>query len=438
VRKFLTGEITTLLRPFAVTVVMVLAGCESMRVVPPSPPAPVQTPPPVTAMPAPVPPRPVLNMDATDFSTLDGWTGSDTRAALAAFRRSCVAILNKAADASLGGAGYAGTVVDWRDSCQAAFSADIQNPQATRQFFETFFVPVRLSYGGAEGFFTGYYEPVLRGSRTRHGPYQTPIYGVPSDLVKIEGAVFRDTATLDPLFERMMMSMMMMRYVPYPTRAEIEREGIPAKPLFYVDDPIDAFFLQIQGSGRVALDDGTEVRAAYAGQNGQPYTAIGSILLERGELTREELSLQSIRAWLTSHPDQAQEVMDANESYIFFSEQPVGEPGVGAEGAEGVALTPGASVAVDLSVHALGVPVWLEGTAPDPDAEKPDQIFNRLLIAQDTGGAIRGPLRGDIYWGIGAEAGAIAGRMKHPERMTLLLPKAVAARLPRHSEIPVS
>jgi len=433
----LPAKIPSLLRPVAVAAVIVLAACESMRG-PPTPPSPPRAIPPVAGVPAPLAPHPALNMDATEFSVLDGWSSSDTRAALAAFRRSCVAILSKAADASLGGAGYAGTALDWRDNCQAAFSADTQNPDAARQFFENFFVPIRLSYAGAEGLFTGYYEPELRGSRTRHGAYQTPIYGLPSDLVKIEGAVFRDTTTHDPLFERMMMSMMMMRYVPYPTRAEIEREGVPARPLFYVDDPIDAFFLQIQGSGRIMLDDGMQVRAAYAGQNGQPYTAIGSILLERGELTREELSLQSIRAWLISHPDQAQEIMDANESYIFFSEQPVGEPDVGAEGAEGVALTPGASLAVDMSIHALGVPVWLEGTAPDPDPAKPDQVFDRLLIAQDTGGAIRGALRGDVYWGIGAEAGAIAGRMKHNERMTLLLPKTVAARLPRHSEIPVS
>jgi membrane-bound lytic murein transglycosylase A len=139
-----------------------------------------------------------------------------------------------------------------------------------------------------------------------------------------------------------------------------------------------------------------------------------------------------------SHPDQAREIMDANESYVFFSEQPVGEPGVGAQGAEGVALTPGASLAVDTSIHPLGVPVWLEGAAPDPDPNKPDQVFDRLLIAQDTGGAIRGALRGDVYWGIGAEAGAIAGRMKHSARMTVLLPRPVAARLPRRSDVPVS
>jgi membrane-bound lytic murein transglycosylase A len=229
-----------------------------------------------------------------------------------------------------------------------------------------------------------------------------------------------------------------MRYVPYPARADIEREGIPAKPLFYVDDRIAAFFLQIQGSGRVALDDGTVVRAAYAGQNGKPYTAIGAVLLERGELTSEEVSLQSIRAWLESHPDQAQDVIDADESYVFFSEQPVGDPRTGATGAEGVPLTPGASLAVDLAYHAFGVPVWLEGTAPDPYPDKPDRVFDRLLVAQDTGGAIRGPLRGDVYWGIGAEACAIAGRMKNQAKMTVLLPKELAAHLPRHTGSPLS
>jgi membrane-bound lytic murein transglycosylase A len=219
------------------------------------------------------------------------------------------------------------------------------------------------------------------------------------------------------------------RFVPYPTRAEIERDGLAATPLFYVDDPVDAFFLQVQGSGRVALDDRTVVRAAYAGQNGQPYTAIGAVLIERGELTREEVSLQTIRAWLLDHPAEAQELMDANESYIFFSEQPIEDPTLGATGAEDVPLTPQASLAVDRSVHALGVPAWLEASAPDPDPARPDRPFDALLVMQDTGGAIRGVVRGDVYWGIGATAGLTAGRMKHSGRLTVLLPRAVAARL---------
>src|SRR5579863_5764261 len=308
-------------RPVVVALAVVLAACTSDRRSPA-----------VTAVgqPAangaangvtPVAPRPVLALNVVQFSDLDGWGRSDPRRAVDAFRLSCVAILMKSASEMLGGIGYAGTAGDWRGACVRASAVGILTIAEARKFFEEWFVPVRLSQAGVTGLFTGYYEPELRGSRTRHGPYQTPIYGLPTDLVQIDGAVSRDTAAGESFAGRMMMSMMTMRYVPYPARAEIERDGIPAKPLLYVDDPIDAFFLQIQGSGRVALDDGTVVRAAYAGQNGQPYTAIGAVLLERGELTSEEISLQSIRTWLLAHPDQAREVMDANESYVFFSEQ---------------------------------------------------------------------------------------------------------------------
>ncbi len=419
-----------LLRPIAAAAIVALAGCAGQqRMVTPSAPAP---PPPASAVPPPVTFSPV------QFSELAGWSQSDPRRALNAFRRSCVMIVGKAADTPMGGSGYAGTAGEWWNSCQHAFTAGAATVETARKYFEDEFVPVRLSQGGAGGFFTGYYEPELHGSRTRHDQYQTPIYGVPSDLVKIDGAIYRDTAASDSFGMRMMMSVLMNRYVPYPARAEIERDGIPATPLFYVDNPVDAFFLEIQGSGRVVLDDGTVVRAAYAGQNGQPYTAIGSVLLERGELTSEEISLQSIRAWLTAHPDQARDVMDQNESYIFFSEQPIGEPEAGANGAEGVSLTPGASLAVDPEFNPYGVPVWLEGTAPDPDPAQPDRMFDQLLIAQDTGGAIRGPLRGDVYWGFGPEAAAVAGRMKNPARVTVLLPKAVAARLPQRGDIPLT
>ena len=307
-------------------------------------------------------------------------------------------------------------VGEWSAACRQAAELSSTDAESARAFFESIFVPYRLSEAGPEGLFTGYFEPELRGSRTRHGSYQTPLYGLPPDLMT------------GPMGGGLMMAMM-MRFVPYPARAEIVRDGIAAPPLFYVDDPIDAFFLQVQGSGRILLDDGTVVRAAYAGQNGWPYTPIGAVLLERGELTREEISLQSIRAWLEAHPDEAQVVMDANESYVFFSEQPIGDPSLGALGAEGVPLTPAASLAVDRAVHPLGVPVWLEGSAPDADAQQPDRPFDRLLIMQDTGGAIKGVVRGDVYWGYGAQAESIAGRMKHSGRMTVLLPRAVAARL---------
>ena len=374
------------------------------------------------------PPAPSFELNAMGFPALEGWSNSNPEKALQAFRRSCTALLDRAADAPLGGAGYAGRVTDWEPACRQAASTQPSAPDGVRAFFEAAFVPYRISQERESGLFTGYYEPELRGSRTRHGPYQTPLYGVPPDLVRSDMGIFRDTF-IGRMMDRMMMMGMMMRFVPYPARAEIERDGIPGAPLFYIDDPVDAFFLQIQGSGRVVLDDGTVVRAAYAAQNGQPYTAIGAVLLERGELTREEISLQSIRAWLLAHPEEAREVMNANASYVFFTERPIGDPALGALGAEGVPLTPEASLAVDRSVHGLGVPIWLEASAPDPDPENPDRPFDALLVAQDTGGAIKGVVRGDVYWGYGAAAGAIAGRMKHPGRMTVLLPRALAARL---------
>jgi len=380
----------------------------------------------------PVVQRPVIELTATRFAALQGWGSGDPGKGLEAFRRSCAVLQQMPDNAELGGAGYAGTAGTWRNVCQRALLTS-STPERARAFFESEFVPYRLSRG-EEGLFTGYYEPELKGSRTRHGPYQTPLYGVPPDLVSIDGAVFRDTAAGRDLAGRMVatiMSMMLVndRFVPYPTRAEIERDGLPVMPLFYVDDPTDAFFLQVQGSGRVVLDDGAVVRAAYAGQNGQPYTAIGAVLIERGELTSEEVSLQSIRAWLLNHPDEAQGVMDTNASYVFFSEQPIGDPALGATGAEGVSLTPQASLAVDRAIHALGVPAWLEASAPDTNAAGPDRPFDALLVMQDTGGAIRGTVRGDVYWGFGPAAGAVAGRMKNGGRLTVLLPRAVAVRL---------
>ena len=393
----------------------------------------------VTAPPKPptLPTRPALELTATRFAEMQGWAAGDPSKALEAFRHSCTAIQQRPADASLGGVGYAGSAGEWNAPCNLAAALPAATPEIGRAFFEAAFVPYRIAQGNPEGLFTGYYEPELRGSRTRHGPYQTPLYGVPPDLVAIDRGALRDTQRAETMSGMMMMmARMMMRFVPYPARAEIVRNGLPVPPLFYVDDPVDAFFLQIQGSGRVVLDDGAVVRAAYAGQNGQPYTAIGAILIARGELTREEVSLQSIRAWLLAHPEQAAELMDINASYVFFSEQPIGDPALGANGAQGVPLTSAASLAVDRGVHALGVPVWLEATAPDADPAKPDRAFDALLVMQDTGGAIRGVVRGDVYWGRGEAAASVAGRMKHQGRLTVLLPGAVAARLGARAELP--
>jgi membrane-bound lytic murein transglycosylase A len=204
--------------------------------------------------------------------------------------------------------------------------------------------------------------------------------------------------------------------MPYETRAQIVSSGLGERSavVAYVDDAAAAFFLHVQGSGRVTFANGEVVRVAYDGQNGHPYTAVGRVLVERGEIAREQLSMQNISAWLKANPGKAEALMNENPSYVFFKEQP---------------LTAEASLAVDLRFHGLGAPMWVDGSAPADDAAAGDVAFRCLLVAQDTGGAIRGPVRGDVYWGSSARAEGIAGRMAHKGQLYVLLPKAVAARL---------
>lgn len=367
---------------------------------------------------------PGLRLAHVGYDQLEGWRDGGQASALTAFKRSCVRIEAMPGQTPMRGAGYGGTAGDWLEACTKA--ANVPEAEApARTFFESEFTAYRVTSGAStEALFTGYYEPELKGSYTRHGPYQTPLYGLPSDLVTIDLGLFRESFAGQRITGRLEGN----RFVPYATRAEIERDGLQtAKPLLFVDNPTDAFFLQIQGSGRVSLDDGTVVRAAYAGQNGHPYTAIGAVLIQRGELTRETVSMQSIRVWLDSHPLEAQELFDQNASYVFFSLQPLDNPALGATGSQGAPLTAEASLAVDTSVHPLGAPIWLETTFPETEVAQTS--FRRLVIAQDTGGAINGPLRGDIYWGVGARAGEIAGRMRSTGTMTVLLPKSIAERL---------
>ncbi len=249
--------------------------------------------------------------------------------------------------------------------------------------------------GTSDGLFTGYYEIEAKGSLTRHGPYETPIYRKPADL----GSGAR------------------------PTRAEIEDGALAGRglELLWLDDPVDAFFLEIQGSGRVGLAGGGSVRVGYDGQNGAPYVAIGRLLIERGSIPREKMSMSAIRTWMNEHPEAGAALRRENPSYVFFRE--IGDQGP--IGAEGVVLTPERSIAVDRSFIALGTPIWLEADERYALAES----VRRLVVAQDTGGAIKGPVRGDVFWGTGADAGTRAGIMNARGRYYLLLPRAVAERL---------
>ncbi|MGD0144336.1 MAG: MltA domain-containing protein, partial [Rhizomicrobium sp.] len=367
-----------------------------------------------------------LRLTPVSFSDLPGWPDNDARAALAAFRRSCIALEKLPATRAMGGAGYAGVIGDWQGACSAVPSG-IVNLSAARNFFETWFAPVAIGAGNdAQGLFTGYYEPELRASRTKTGAYRTPVYGLPDDLVSVDLGLFK-SALHD---ERIAGRIDGHRLVPYANRAEIDASGLPhAQVLLYADDPIELFFLQIQGSGRARLPDGSFLRLAFAGQNGRAYTPIGRTLIAQGALARQEVSLQSIRGWLRAHPEKARAVMESDDSFVFFQETPLGDPALGSPGSEGVALTPGASLAVDSRLHPLGAPAFVAATSPDPDSTKPDQPLDRLLVAQDTGGAINGPVRGDVFWGFGTAAKAIAGRMKSPGRLFVLLPKPLAAAL---------
>ncbi len=350
------------------------------------------------------PPGERLVLNPATFTDLPGWEADALEEAVPVFLRSC-----RVLTASPG---------DWQPACAAAAKVPAGDRAAARRFFEDNFRPwSTLNPRIPVGLFTGYYEALLQGSRTRHGQYTVPLYARPPELVMVDLGRFRDALK----GQRIAGLNVKGQLLPFPDRKAIDAGALAGRKLeiAWVNDPVGAFFLEVQGSGRIRMDDGRELRVGYAAQNGQPYTAIGRELIARHALPAKEVSLQTIRAWLEAHPDQAREVMERNASYVFF-ETTHGEAPLGAQG---IPLTPGRSLAVDLTYHALGTPVWLATSSPSPKPGEPDRKLRRLLVAQDTGGAIRGPIRGDVFWGFGPDAEAIAGRMKNRGKMWVLLPK---------------
>ena len=342
-----------------------------------------------------------IKLTPVSFGEIEGWARDDHAAAFGALRKSCRKRpkSNSACEAVLGLGNAVGR-------------------ETARRFFETHFIPHRVE-AEEPGLVTGYYEPEVRGSRERNSAFQVPVYGLPDDLVQV---------TPDELRAFYNASFSVGRrkgdeLVPYYTRAEIDAGALEGQglELLYLDDPIELFFMQIQGSGRVRFPDGSWVRLGYAAKNGHAYTSIGKLLAERGEKPEGGLTMEGLKTWLRAEPERGRALMHQNKSYIFFHVLPEGQAGEGPIGAQSVALTPGRSLAVDASYHQLGTPVFVSAPeAPTPDG-KP---FRRLMIAQDVGSAIRGQERGDIYWGSGAEAGAIAGITKTEARFYVLLPKS--------------
>jgi membrane-bound lytic murein transglycosylase A len=289
---------------------------------------------------------------------------------------------------------------------------------AAKRFFESAFTPYAMisSDGGDSGLVTGYYEPVIDGTRSRDADNRFPIYGVPDDLITVDlASVNPDLRNIrSPLRGRLEGR----RLVPYWSRAEIESRnlGSAAPVIAWAKDPVELFYMHIQGSGQVRMPDGARLRIGYADQNGHPYRSLGRYLVERGEMTLDQASMQNIKAWAAANPHKLQDALNANPSYIFFRELRGEEEGP--SGALGVPLTAEYSLAVDRRFVPLGAPVYLATTYP-----LSDERLERLMAAHDTGGAIRGPIRADFFWGSGADAGSLAGRMRQQGRMWLLWPR---------------
>jgi len=354
------------------------------------------------------------------FPELEGWDADDHLAALKAFLISCDRILFLSKERA-----NSGKQVPSAALVQACLNARKIGPNAgraeARAFFEANFTPFAVVHKGKRGLLTGYYEPVLEGSRKQHGRYQVPLYKRPPELITIvdetkgakAGTLTHGHKTAKGV-------------EPYYTRAEIEQGVLAGRnlELVYLADPVDAFFMSIQGSARVQLDDGTLMRVGYDGKNGHPYASIGRRLVELGHVAAEALSLASLKAWLTADPERGRQAMWHNPSYIFFREIGDGND-TGPLGALGAPLTPGRSIAVDPAYHPLGTPIFV--TSENMGHVEKSGTFARLMIAQDVGSAIKGPERGDLYFGTGEAAGKMAGVTRHKGHFAVLVPNSVPA-----------
>ena len=368
---------------------MVLAGCVTSRRAPPKSAAPT------------------VEYERGRWSDLPGWDSDNVRDAWQAFLESCHALRFKA---------------EWTTPCAAAQSVQVDSSAAVRQYFESNFQPYKIikrtgSTREDTGLVTGYFEPLLHGSRTASTQFVAPLYAPPPDLLTV------DLASLYPELKgkRVRGRLDGNRVVPYYTRAEMPTDtAAHGKELVWIDNSFDALMLEVQGSGRVQLPEGTTIRLQYADQNGQPYHSVGRYLVQIGALTVEQATIPGIRAWLLAHPERVQEVLDSNPSVVFFNEAPLGDPNRGPKGAQGIALTAGRSIAVDPTWVPLGAPVFLSTTLPDTNLP-----LQRLVIAQDTGGAISGAPRADYFCGSGPQAADLAGKMRQQGSLWMLWPKNI-------------
>ena len=342
---------------------------------------------------------------AARWSDLPGWESDSLLQAWAAVLSSC----------------RVHTRTDWNEVCAAVAQLAAASDGEIRAFFVSRFQPLRVIRTGptpaaaqTTGLLTGYYEPQLRGSRVQRPGFDTPLYSPPDDLLTVDlGAIIPELKG-----KRVRGRLVGKTVVPY-----YSREQLPADPalqgheIVWLDSALDAFLLEVQGSGRILLEDGTIIRLGYADQNGQPYRSIGRYLVDQQELSLAQAGMPGIRSWLAAHPDRVREVLDSNPSVVFFQEQPLGDPALGPRGAQGVPLTAGRSIAVDPEFIPLGSPVYL--------ATSDTTTLQRLVVAQDTGGAISGAPRADLFCGTGDAAASMAGNLRDQVSMWLLWPRDV-------------
>ena len=358
------------------------------------------------------------------WAEVAGWSEDDHLQAYRAFRASCRPIAAERtppADPKADNPKALGTSL--RDPCRAARALDISDGAKAKAFFEDHFLPLRISrLGEGDGFVTGYYEPVIDGSRTQTEVYNVPVYRRPSNLF-VRG--FNQDSPSLPNKGQVFRKIGRRKLVPYYDRGEIEDGAIAGRGLeiCWLKSQTDLLFSQIQGSARVRLEDGSTIRINYDAHNGYPYTAVGRILIDRGIIPKEQMSMQKIREWMDQNPDGAKELRRQNRAYVFFREVQLSDTDE-AVGAQGVPLTPGRSIAVDKALHVYGTPFFIEGELPI-ESEVSKTPFHRLMIAQDTGSAIVGPARADLYFGAGVEAGKVSGRLRHNMHFVMLVPKSL-------------
>ena len=358
---------------------------------------------------------PNLALTQVVIGDLPGWAADTTAALVPGLKLQCRRLAMVAADTALGGQGlsarFGGLAGHWHAPCLAAADLQPNDDAAARAYFTHYFQPYRV---GTPALVTGYFEPEVPGSLRRGGVFQTPLLARPSDLMQ------SPPPASDPLGPPVIGRRDGTTIVPYWSRAEIESGAIGdhARTLFWLKNPADLFFLQVQGSGRIRLPDGSVLRVGYDGRNGRPYTPIGRVLVSQNALAPADVSLQTIRAWLDAHPDRARQVMDANEDYVFFQVRMDADSDLGPPGALGVGLSAGRSAAVDRHFVPLGLPIYLDTT--DPLTHAP---LRRLVLAQDIGTDIVGPARSDLFMGSGDAASRSAGIMRQPGTEYLLLPR---------------